>query len=159
MFPERPAVVVSIIFHGRYYLYIRELRRTDDDDDDDEISRSGEEDAEHVLDGPPTHRAGVRRAGARRAEADVPTGQSQGQVVFGLFRVVPIVSFCVDYPLACLELKTKRNVSSTACWLARKKLPKTRQLGVDHPWRRRRTLHGSQIEVTDSYHTLGASSN
>ena len=35
-------------------------------------SKSGEEDAEHVLDGPPTHRAGVRGAGARRAEADVP---------------------------------------------------------------------------------------
>ena len=34
-------------------------------------SRSGEEDAEHVLDGPPAHRAGVRRAGARRAKADV----------------------------------------------------------------------------------------
>jgi len=36
------------------------------------IRRSGEEHAEHVLDGPPAHRAGVRRAGARRAEADVP---------------------------------------------------------------------------------------
>ena len=35
------------------------------------IGRSGEEDAEHVLDGPPTHRAGIRGAGASRAEADV----------------------------------------------------------------------------------------
>jgi len=32
------------------------------------IRRSGEEYAEHVLDGPPTHRAGVRGAGARRAD-------------------------------------------------------------------------------------------
>ena len=36
------------------------------------IRRSRQEDAEHVLDGPPAHRAGVRRAGARRAEAYVP---------------------------------------------------------------------------------------
>ena len=33
------------------------------------IGRSGEEDAEHILDGPPTHRAGVRRAGARRTDS------------------------------------------------------------------------------------------
>ena len=40
------------------------------------IRKSRQEDAEHVLDGPPAHRAGIRGAGARRAEADVPVQKS-----------------------------------------------------------------------------------
>ena len=54
---------------------------------------------------------------------------------------------------------TTADVSSTACWLARSRKKNSKPAACDGDWRRRRTLHGSQIEVTGSYHTLGASSN